>query len=146
MDPPNSLVMKIIILFWMEDGNLFSILIGYKDFHHNHHWRMESSSSPIGSWKERRPLIGRRDFHKLSLAKGKQSISGVLRVAPWIYDLLLMLKEKTYDLERSFGKKEVLYWKGEVNVMIEHIFSSLKVVFELFVLNSKSLDCNNGLI
>jgi hypothetical protein len=28
---------------------LFSILIGYKDSHLNHHWKMESSSSPINS-------------------------------------------------------------------------------------------------
>jgi len=30
---------------------------------------------------ERRPLIGRRDFHKLSLAKGKQNQGRVLWVA-----------------------------------------------------------------
>jgi hypothetical protein len=41
MDSPNSLVMKIIILSWVEDED--------KDSHLNHHWRMESSSSPIGS-------------------------------------------------------------------------------------------------
>jgi hypothetical protein len=33
----------------MKDANLFSIFIGYKDFHPNQHWKMESSSSPIGS-------------------------------------------------------------------------------------------------
>jgi hypothetical protein len=106
MDPPNSLVMKIIILFWVEDENLSSILIGHNFFNHNHHWRKKSSSSPIGSWKERRPLIGRKDFHKLSLARGKQVRGGVLWVAPWIYDFLLMLKKK--DL--WFG--EEFWWKG----------------------------------
>jgi len=104
MDLPSSLVMRIIILFWMEDINLYNILIGYKDFYHNHHWIMESSSSPIGSWKERRPLIRRKDFHKLSLAKGKQARGGVLWVVPWTYDLLRMLKEK--DL--WFGKE---FWQ-----------------------------------
>jgi hypothetical protein len=69
--------MKIIILYWMKDENLFNILIEYKDSHPNHHWRMESSSNPISSWKEKRPLIG-RDFHKLLLAKGKQIQGGVL--------------------------------------------------------------------
>jgi len=33
----------------MKDVKLFSIFIGYKDFHPNQHWKMESSSSPIGS-------------------------------------------------------------------------------------------------
>jgi len=33
----------------MKYANIFSIFIGYKDFHPNQHWRMESSSSPIGS-------------------------------------------------------------------------------------------------
>jgi hypothetical protein len=48
-DSPNSLVMKIIYLEWRIEIFLYNILIGYKDFHLNHHWRMESSSTPIGS-------------------------------------------------------------------------------------------------
>jgi hypothetical protein len=42
---------------------------------------MESSSIPISSWKERRPLIRKKDFHKFSLAKGKQVQGRVLREA-----------------------------------------------------------------
>jgi hypothetical protein len=37
-------------------------------------------------------------FHKLSLAKGKQAQRGVLWVVHWIYDLLLMLKERPQTL------------------------------------------------
>ncbi len=59
---------------------------------------------------------------------------------------LVYVEGEGRDLERSFDEKEVLDWRGEKNVTIEQIFSSLKVVFELFVLNSRSLDCNNGLI
>jgi hypothetical protein len=113
MDPPNSLVMKIIVLFWVEDGNHSNILIGHKKFHHSHRWRIKSSSNPIGSWKERRPLIGRRDFHKLSLAKEKQVRGGVLWVAPWIYDFLLMLKEKDLWFGEDFWWKRGVRLKGK---------------------------------
>ncbi len=34
---------------WIENRNFFTILIGYEDSHPNHHWKMESSSSPITS-------------------------------------------------------------------------------------------------
>jgi uncharacterized protein YceK len=37
MDLPNSLVMRIIILPWVENKNLSSILIGYKYYCPNHH-------------------------------------------------------------------------------------------------------------
>jgi hypothetical protein len=84
MDLSNSLVMRIIILSWMEDGNLFSVFIGCKDSHPNHHWKMEWSSIPIGSWKESRPLIKKKDFHKLSLAKGKQAQGMVLKEAHFL--------------------------------------------------------------
>jgi hypothetical protein len=53
---------------------------------------MESSSNPIGSWKERRPLVGKKDM--FSLAKDKQVQGGVLCVAPWIFDFWLVLKER----------------------------------------------------
>jgi hypothetical protein len=33
---------------------------------------VKSSKNPIGSLKEKRPLIERRDFHKFSLAKRNQ--------------------------------------------------------------------------
>jgi len=33
---------------------------------------VDSSSNPIGSLREKRPLIGRKDFHKFSLTKGNQ--------------------------------------------------------------------------
>ncbi len=75
MDSPNSLVMRIIILFWMEDKKNSNVLIGYKKFHPNHHWKMESSSKFIGSWKEMKPLIGRKDF-VTTLILGSQSKQG----------------------------------------------------------------------
>jgi hypothetical protein len=58
----------------------------------------------------------------------------------------LCWKGRTYDLERKFGKKEVLDWGGGENVMIKQIFTSLEIIFGLFVLNSRSLDCSNGLV
>jgi len=94
----------------MKDANLFNIFIGYKDFHPNQHWKIESSSSPIGSWREMRPLIGRRDFHKLSLAKRKQSQGRVLWVAFVIYGFLLVLKGERFMIRKSVceeGKKLV---------------------------------------
>ncbi len=45
---------------------------------------MEWSSIPIGSWKESRPLIKKKDFHKLSLAKGKQAQGMVLKEAHFL--------------------------------------------------------------
>jgi hypothetical protein len=113
----------------MEDGNLFNILIGYKDFHLNNHWIMESSSSPISSWKEMRPLIGSkaligsRDFHKLSLVKRKQAQVRVLWVVPWMYDLLLVLKER--DL--WFGEE---FWQnGSVKLRRRKYYDRTKNFF-----------------
>jgi hypothetical protein len=37
---------------------------------------VESSSNPIDSFREKRPLIRRKDFHKFSLAKGNQLKEG----------------------------------------------------------------------
>jgi hypothetical protein len=45
---------------------------------------------------------------------------------------------------RGFCKKELLDQGGGENFKIEQFFSSLKVVFERFVLNSISLDYSNG--
>ncbi len=127
MDTLNSLVMKIFILSWVEDGNIFSVFIGYKDFHPNHHRRMESSSSPIDSWKEKRPLIGMRDFHKLSLAKGKQAQGRVLWVACWIYDIFLVLKERDLWFGEEFWQERGVTLRGG-NVTIKQSFSSLKII------------------
>ncbi len=33
----------------VENGNIFTIIIEYKDSHLNHHWKLESSSNPISS-------------------------------------------------------------------------------------------------
>jgi hypothetical protein len=49
---------------------------------------------PLVHERKKKPLIGRRDFHKLSLAKGKHAQGRVLWVAPSIYDLLFVLKER----------------------------------------------------
>ncbi len=125
----NSLVMRIIILSWMGDGNPYSVFIGCKDFHSNYHWRMESSSITIGSWKKRRPLIGRRDFNKLSLAKGKQAQGRVLKEVHslattwtwiWIWLAFACVEGKGFMVwRRFFCNKEMLNWGGGETVKIE---------------------------
>ncbi len=50
-----------------NDG--FPKFIGHEDYNPNHHWKMKSSSNLISSWKEMKPLIGRKDFF-MTLALG----------------------------------------------------------------------------
>jgi hypothetical protein len=66
MDSPNSLVMRFIILSWMEDKYFSKVLIGYKDFHPNHHWKMKF-------------VIGRKDF-VMTLALGLRPKQGYGKV------------------------------------------------------------------
>jgi hypothetical protein len=58
---------------------------------------------------------------------------------------LFLVFGKGLSLGKEFWQ-EVLDSRRGRNVIIEQIFPSLKVIFGLFVLNSKHLDYNNGLV
>jgi hypothetical protein len=68
-----------------------------------------------------------------------------IQIWTWTWFLLwLLARRMTYDLEWSFGK-EVLNWGGKNVTHIKKNFF-FKAVFGYFVLNSRSLDHNNGFI
>jgi len=120
----------------MKDENISIIFIGYKDSHPNHHWRMKSSSNPIDSWKEKKPLIKRRDFHKLSLRENrlKEGFYG------WFLQSMIfyLCWKRTYNLEMNFGKRKMLDWGGE-NVTHRTSFFFLEINLWIFCFKFKIL-------
>ncbi len=145
--------MKIIIISWMEDGNIFSVFIGHKDSPPNHHWKMEHPQFPlVHEWKGGHWLEGgiSTSSHWPRDNKLKEGSRGRFTFLLPHIDLNLDLfgsclcaRKRNYGLEKSFLQEgSVRLRRG--NFKIKQFFSSLKVVFELFVLNLISFDCSDG--
>ncbi len=69
---------------------------------------MELSSNPIGSWREKKPLIGRKDFHKSSLAKGNQFKEGSSEKLLGAWDFCLLGVWNVVCVIRRMGGMEKL--------------------------------------